>query len=192
MSRVVIIQGPTTNYSQLKNKWGDNLIWSTWKGEESHYSDQDEVIFNIIPNQKGTQNVNLQKISTLSGLYKAKELGYTRAVKTRSDLYPTNYSKLTSLFKKGLNITFFHNHRQGYYVDYIFEGNIDLLIKCFSFEDTTPFYAEQVITKNINKIYSKQNIYYYGNLLNKNNDLFWIKKNLYLSNYNSIPKFITK
>lgn len=183
MNRAVIIQGPTTNYTQLKESWGSHIIWSTWKGNESHYSDQDNTIFNSFPDKAGTQNVNYQKISTLEGLKKAKQLGYTRAIKTRSDLYPTNYSKLASLFKEGLNVTFFHNNRDGYYIDYIFEGDIDLLIQCFSFTNITPSYAEQTITEQINRVYSKKDIHYYGGLLNKDNDLFWIKNNIYLSSY---------
>jgi len=191
MNRAVIIQGPTTNYNQLKYKWGNNIIWSTWEGEEKYYSNKDEVVFNPMPNQKGFKNTNLQKISTLGGLYRAKELGYSRAVKTRSDLYPTDYVKLISLFKEGLNVTFFHNHRDGYYVDYIFEGEIDKLIKCFSFTNINPPYTEQVITEEINKVYSKENIHYYGKFLNKDNDLFWIKKNIYLSSYNKFrPNYI--
>lgn len=189
MERAVIIQGPTTNYVELKDKWGAHIIWSTWEGNEPHYSDQDNVIFNPIPSKRGTQNVNLQKISTLSGLEKAKQLGYTRAVKTRSDLYPTDYNKLVSLFKEGLNVTFFHNHRDGYYVDYIFEGDIDLLIQCFSFNNINPLYAEQIITKQIDKVYPKKNIHYYGKSLTRDNDLFWIKNNVYLSTYSNDPKF---
>jgi len=191
MSRAVVIQGPTTNYDELKEKWGPNIVWSTWKGSESYYLDQDNVIYSKPPIENGTCNVNLQKISTLNGLKKAKQLGYTRAVKTRSDLYPTDYYKLVSLFKEGLNVTFFHNHKEGYYVDYIFEGDIDLLIQCFSFNDINPSYAEQTITKQINKIYPKKDICYYGKFLNKSNDLFWIKNNIYLSTYSNDPKFLT-
>ena len=190
MSRAVVIQGPTTNYDELKEKWGPNIVWSTWKGSESYYLDQDNVIYSKPPIENGTHNVNLQKISTLNGLKKAKQLGYTRAVKTRSDLYPTDYYKLVSLFKEGLNVTFFHNYKDGYYVDYIFEGDIDLLIQCFSFTNITPSYPEQIITKQINKVYSKKDIHYYGKFLNKSNDLFWIKNNLYLSSYITFPKFL--
>ena len=190
MNRAVVIQGPTTHYDQLKSKWGSNLVWSTWEGDELNYSSLDNVIFSQIPTQTGNRNVNLPKISTLNGLKKAKQLGYTRAIKTRSDLYPTNYNKLVSLFKEGLNVTFFHNHRDGYYVDYIFEGDVDLLIQCFSFTNITPLYAEQAITEQINKIYSKKDINYYGRFLNKENDLFWSKNNLYLSSYNSDKNFL--
>lgn len=186
MKRAVIIQGPTTDYSTLKDKWGSDIIWSTWKGEESHYSDNDIVIFNDIPNDKGRVNVNLQKISTINGLKKAKELGYTRAIKTRSDLHPTNFNKFISLFKEGLNIPFFHD--KGYYIDYIYEGDIDLLIKCFSFNNIWPSYPEQTITEQINKVYTKENIHYYGNFLNSKNDLYWIKRKLFLSSYISTPE----
>ena len=42
----IIIQGPSDNIEELKKKWvGYNLIWSTWKGNEEKYNDNDIVIF---------------------------------------------------------------------------------------------------------------------------------------------------
>ena len=103
METCVIIQGPTVcdNVSMNKQSWkGYPIIFSTWEGSDmSCYQPTDLIILNEYPEEKGVKNLNLQIISTLSGLYKAKELGFKRAIKWREDFYPTNPSELLKLFK---------------------------------------------------------------------------------------------
>ena len=91
MKRVIIIQGPSSNVLELKKAWlGYDIIWSTWFGEENNYNENDIVVYSDKPNESGVGNLNLQLITTHSGLIKAKELGYDRAFKWRSDMIPTN------------------------------------------------------------------------------------------------------
>ena len=59
----IVIQGPSNNVTLLKQNYSNSnvtLIFSTWKGEESKYDENDIVIFNDIPVEKGTQNVMMQ------------------------------------------------------------------------------------------------------------------------------------
>ena len=71
----LIIQGPSVNVNILKDKYKNmniQIIFSTWEGEESKYNENDIVIFNKMPKEKGIQNVMLQQLSTYNGLLKAK------------------------------------------------------------------------------------------------------------------------
>jgi hypothetical protein len=71
----LIIQGPSVNVNILKDKYKNmniQIIFSTWEGEESKYNENDIVIFNKMPKERGIQNVMLQQLSTYNGLLKAK------------------------------------------------------------------------------------------------------------------------
>ena len=73
----IVVQGQSKHVRLMKKHLtGHNVIYSAWTGEESEYSDKDIVIFNEIPKHSGPANFNFQKISTTSGLKKAKELGF--------------------------------------------------------------------------------------------------------------------
>ena len=46
----IIIQGPSSNIPELKEAWdGFDLIWSTWKGDEDYYHENDIVVYNTNP-----------------------------------------------------------------------------------------------------------------------------------------------
>jgi hypothetical protein len=128
---VIIVQGSNIYVEQIKEALTDlNVIFSTWVGEEEKYCKNDNVIFNEIPNYSGPANLNYQKVSTLSGLKKAKELGYNRALKLRGDIIPTNINELIKLFNNNsLNFLCWHCHEvypncPGYLIDYLMSGNI--------------------------------------------------------------------
>jgi hypothetical protein len=160
-------------------------------GEEEKYSENDDVIFNEIPSYSGPANLNYQKVSTLSGLKKAKELGYDRALKLRGDIIPTNINELIKSFDNdSLNFLCWHCHEvypncPGYLIDYLMSGKIDYLIELWDIEDmswcTVPeiHLTQQYISKLINRV----NIKYFLPELNPNNDLFWIKRGVNLSSY---------
>ena len=107
----LIIQGASDYVTILKEKYKNmdiQIIFSTWEGEESKYNENDIVIFNKMPIERGIQNVMLQQLSTYNGLLKAKEMGFENAIKIRSDAYFTDlsyfltneidYNKLNFLF----------------------------------------------------------------------------------------------
>lgn len=182
----IVIQGPSNNVEELKKAWvGYNLIWSTWFGEESKYGGNDIVIFNNKPIETGIGNIKLQQITTVKGVEKAKELGYNRVFKWRSDMIPTNPNELIKLLSDGVNILFFHNQlpdRIGSYVDYVMESNTETMISIWDFTEIHAEHAEAIITSNIHKKNIK-NINLFGGCLNNDNDIIWLKRNIHLKDY---------
>ena len=199
----LIIQGASNNVDIIKEKYKNTniqIIFSTWEGEENKYNENDIVLFNKIPDEKGIQNIMLQQLSTYNGLIKAKELGFKNAIKIRSDMYFTdidtylknniNYSKINFLY-------FLNYYRNGgpdkksnfykYFCDYLQISNIDNLLKMwnFKYDHNNTFYAEQLITKHIFNTFNIQDIAFIGNYLTDNCDIFWISRKLYLSNLNN-------
>ena len=79
---VVIIQGATVcdNIEKLKNDWESfPIIFSTWDdGPVYCYDDSDVVLFNKRPETVAVGNLNLQRVSSLNGFMKAKEMGYKK------------------------------------------------------------------------------------------------------------------
>jgi hypothetical protein len=200
----IVIQGPSNNVTLLKQNYSNSnlpLIFSTWKGEESKYDENDIVIFNDIPVEKGTQNVMMQQHSTYMGLLKAKELGFMYAIKIRSDSYFTNvnnfikdidYNKLNFLF----HLNYFRNDNNLYYnylCDYCQISNIDLLLKCWNFKYEDCDYSEALFTKHIFQNINLNLLNFIGNKLIKDtNDIVWTKHNLYLSTLNTEINYKTE
>lgn len=193
----LIIQGLSGNVKKLKEKYnGSNIkiIFSTWEGEEGNYNKDDIVIYNKYPKNRGIQNIMLQKISTYNGLLKAKELGYKYAIKIRSDMYFTNIDKFIkcNIDYNKLNFLFFldyyrHDHKKyyKYFCDYIQISSVDNLLKMWDFTYKDVNYAEELITFFVIKYFTKDQINFIGNLLNKDNDIYWIKNKFYLSSLNN-------
>jgi len=185
MNRCVVVQGPTnfTNVLNIKKHWKNiPIVYSTWEGSDtSCYSTSDIVVLNKIPTNRGVQNLNLQKISSLNGILKAKELGFTRVIKWREDMYPTNSSEFLKLLKlESINFLAFMNHLHGYFTDYFIEGDVDILVDIFENIDINVPYPEYAITKRIleNDI---TDINFVGNSLTIDNDIIWTKRQKKLS-----------
>ena len=189
---VIIVQGLSSNVENIKKSLsGYDIIFSTWIGEETKYVESDIVIFNEIPEYKGPANLNLQKISTMSGLIKAKQLGYKRALKLRSDIIPTNINNFYDLINNNsLNFLCWHCHEvypncSGYLIDYLMSGNIDDLIKLWDINDMTWCSVPEIhITQQyIINLMSSVKINYFLDNLNFDNDLIWLKNGIRLSSY---------
>lgn len=195
---VVIVQGASSHVTKQKESLRDaNVIFSTWIGEESKYTNDDIVLFNQKPSYLGPCNLNLQKQSTLAGLFKAKEMGFTRALKIRSDLTTTNYNQLFNLIdNEDLNFLCWHHHEvypkcPGYLVDYLMSGKIDDLIKLWEINDMSKCKVPEIILTEqyINKLMNSVEISYFLPKLNGDNDLHWLKNNLMLSSYQANNKY---
>jgi len=188
----IIIQGPSNNVDELRNAWGGyNLIWSTWEGEESKYNNSDVVIFNEMPNEEGVGNIKLQQLTTNKGVEKAKELGYKRVFKWRSDMIPTNPKKLLEILTDGVNILFLHNQlpdRPSAYVDYVMESDVDTMASIWDFNESVSTHAEAIITSNINRK-NITNICLFGGCLDDDNDIVWLKRDIYLKDYKQYKIF---
>ena len=146
----VVVQGQTyPSYVDLvRESWeGYQIIFSTWDNtDKSHYREDDIVIYNPIPDNPGTKNLNLQKISTINGFLKARELGWDRALKSRSDFVTTTADGLFSLFdKKKLNL---HAYWDGYINDFYMEGEIDDILTLFDV-DANGNFPEWKLTKQL-------------------------------------------
>jgi len=197
----LIIQGASNNVDIIKEKYKNTnikIIFSTWEGDESKYNENDIVLFNKIPQEKGIQNVMLQQLSTYNGLIKVKELGFKKAIKIRSDSYFTNIDSFlkNKIDYNKINFLYFLDYYRtdgpdkisniyNYFCDYIQISNIDNLLKLWDFKYKNSSYAEQLITNHIFNTFNRQEIAFLGNYLTKNCDIFWISRKLYLSNLNN-------
>lgn len=186
----IVVQGPSLYVKEVKNAWKDykqDIIFSTWVGSENEYDSDDIVIFNKFPKYAGHWNLNYQKISSYNGLLKAKELGYSWAIKIRSDYLPTNAKEFLKILKPDkINVLLWHYTEfllnrfptfKGYITDHLVAGPIDELIEMWNFKQNLCS-AQTVITWSyIKKLSKKIGIYYFLNDLNNENDLFYIKQN---------------
>ena len=146
----VVVQGQTyPNYVDLVRKsWeGYQIIFSTWDTtDKAYYKEDDIVIYNPVPSDKGVKNLNLQKISTINGFLKAKELGWDRALKSRSDFVTTTADGLFELFDRTkLNL---HGYWNGYINDFYMEGTIEDILTLFDVPAGGP-YPEWNLTKQL-------------------------------------------
>jgi hypothetical protein len=193
----LIIQGQSHHVNIIKEKYkysNIQMIFSTWEGEESKYDENDIVIFNKMPIERGIQNVMLQQLTTYNGLLKAKELGFKNAIKIREDTYFTDLS----LFLKNdidynkLNFLYFldyhritgldkSNKSYKYFCDYIQISSVDNLLKMWDFKYEKCSYAEQLITKHVFNTFKKEEISFIGNYVTKDCDIYLISRKLYLS-----------
>jgi hypothetical protein len=190
----IIIQGLTNeNYlRQIKEAYKNStiqLIFSTWKGEEKKYNKNDIVIFNDIPKEKGKQNVMLQQLSTYNGLLKAESLGFKYAIKIRSDAYFTNIEKFLkcNINLNKLNFIYFIDHFRmdihkqfQYFYDFCQISTITKLLKMWNFQYEKCNYSEELTTKHILKTFKKNDVSIIGDYLTKDNDIYWINRDVSL------------
>ena len=131
MSRCIIVQGQTNAeyVKQIKESFkGNHIIFSTWEGTDTDiYDEWDVVLYNPIPADKGIKNLNLQRVSSLKGFLKGKEMGFKRVLKWRSDFICANGEELLKLFPED-KISFYAWHRDNYITDFFMEGDIDDII----------------------------------------------------------------
>jgi hypothetical protein len=175
MKRCIIVQGPaySNSIAQIRECWkGYDIIYSTWKGYEGLHAEDEITIYSDIPHSNGIKNLNYQKVSTLAGLNMAKELGYDRALKWRSDMWTNNAEGLLSKFTDGYNTLFWHEQNDGYLSDYWMEDTIDNLIKIWDIEPNGAF-PERVITNRIEQLGLMNRVNLLISELNKDIDIFW-------------------
>lgn len=186
----IIIQGASKYVQEVKYAWRhfkDDLIFSTWKGEENEYDINDIVIFNEIPDISGPFNFNYQKTSTYNGLLKAKELGYTHALKIRSDYLPTNATEFINLLELDkLNFLMWdytsflwldYPTLNGYIDDHFSFGKIDNMLKLWNIDNIFCHSPEIILTWSYISKLKDVELNFILNNLNENNDLYYIKFN---------------
>ena len=191
---VILVQGQSNNVELQKERWvGFDVIFSTWKGCETLYSNGDVVLFNEKPSDSGPANINYQTISTTNGLQLAKEMGYTHLLKIRDDIVPsnsTNFCKLLDLDK--LNFLAWHRHEvypncPGYLVDFLMGGPIDSMIDLWNIQSNFCNVPEIILTWNYIQKCNKIGINYLLNGINSDtNELHWVKNGINISNYKAL------
>ncbi len=122
----IVIQGPilkTEDFTLETVKMyvqmftGTRIIVSTWATEDAEYLKKIEALGAIvIPNPKpavaGTQNMNMQIVSTRAGINKARELGAEFVLKTRTDQRVYNPNSLSFLYNTLLRFPVATNFKQ--------------------------------------------------------------------------------
>ena len=181
----VVVQGQTypSYIDSVRRGWeGYQIIFSTWDTtDKSHYREDDIVIYNPIPSDCGTKNLNLQKVSTINGFLKARELGWDRALKARSDFSTTTADGFFELFDKTkLNL---HGYWDGYINDFYMEGTIDDILTLFDVPISGP-YPEWNLTRKLydSKLNEKSNCIVNRLEFNKA-DIKWEKMGYWFSSH---------
>lgn len=177
----LIIQGPTDYLDETNLLEYPNKVISTWVGQKYY----NEGIYSELPRNYGPQNINLQKISTLNGLLRAKELGATSAIKIRSDISITPLNGVELLSEERISFLCYHNYHGGYYVDYMMGGPIDDMIKLWTFDVNNEF-PERQIYNNYNKLFNKSPQFVLGALA-QTSKIFWHKNSKLINDYLSDP-----
>lgn len=193
----IVVQGPSNSIEGHKLAWkGFQIIFSTWKDQESNYEPSDVVVYNDMPEDSGPGNYNLQKITTLSGLMKAKELGFEHAIKIRQDLFPTDSLKFCSLLSESkFNFLCWYAHKdihpkfKGYLVDYIMSGPIDMMINLWNNTEWNYSVSELILTHRFFNFFNELDTCYFLDKLDASNDLFWNKYKIHLSTYSQHEGF---
>jgi hypothetical protein len=221
----VVLQGPTTYCQQIIPLYSgiSNVVWSMWDDEPQ---DNIEFIKKHIPvvlNKKplfpGYLNVNMQTVSTLSGIKYLQERGVTEMLKTRGDIHISNVSKLLSLLK-GREAAFMVICKEGTRPDLYYElvyrhyshdypdnfctyGTTENMYNAFNFyvESLSPIPAESLITYylllgkgidfNLNYDYLINNgiSFFMNDLLENDIEILWLKKNESLVTWHSDKRY---
>lgn len=180
-----VIQGPATHVDKtVSSVYPFSYLYSTWKEDKEKVSNIKDVIFNEKPASSGIGNLFYQQTTTLNGLIKAKNLGFKKCVKLRSDFILNNPIELIKIFNRKLNLFFWHDYNGGYFADYIMAGKVDILIELWKRTEGSYSFAEQMINENFsNMLLPQEDIKFFLYEINESNDIFWSKYNKYLSSY---------
>jgi hypothetical protein len=196
---IILIQGASSNVREQKYMWKSHkVLFSTWKGSEHNYDSSDCVIFNDPPLDPGPINFWFQQVSTINGLKKAQEMGYKHCLKIRSDMIPTNPTALVdSLDKEKLNFLCWDGHEvypkcDGYLIDFLMSGPIETMIELWNINTAFCVVPEIMLTWNYIKNCKCFPKTYFLDKLDENNDLYWIKRNIFLSSYKKDSRFSNK
>jgi hypothetical protein len=184
----VVVQGPINIEALPKIKEcfrGYQLIHSCWEGNDTSLFDEtDIVLINKIPNDSGPGNYLFQRENTLRGLDKAEELGWTRALKWRSDMWCTNVDGLWDMFESDkLNLYYWVEHISGYITDFFMEGDISDIKTLFSSEVPNYRYkhTEFILTLMLFTTGLYRKTVFMGSKLNPNCDVYWAKRKCWFS-----------
>jgi len=192
----IVVQGsPNINYlSRIKETFsGYQLVHSCWEGDDVGMFDNDDiVVVSEKPDDFGNGNFYLQKKSTIEGMKRAKELGWNRALKWRSDMWCRNGDKLFEKFDEySLNLYYWVEKPNGYIMDFFMEGQCDDIITLFDTELSKEGYnyPEFAITNTFFKNGLDKKAKFIGKLINRECDIYWPKHKLWFSEHKKVNWF---
>lgn len=170
-----------------------NVVFSCWSNNNLDFGDY-HVTKNEEPSDSQIGNLIKQSKSILYGCDLAKNMGFKRALKIRGDMFIKNkISFIDSINNDKLNFFSWHfcdsvPNSKGYIVDYFMSGKLEDIEFLWSVNLSLGYpIAEQYITHNFLKLLKEKDLKYnfIFDKINQDNDVFWSKKNTYLSTYKS-------
>jgi hypothetical protein len=191
----VVIQGSVNGdiLPKIRKSFeGYQLIHSCWDGDDtSHFNESDIVVVNKKPEDVGPGNFYLQRKTTIEGMKMAKELGWNRALKWRSDLWVVGDLWSTFDFNK-LNLYFWVKELNGYLCDFFMEGDIDDIITLYD-TDIPKWkwnYPEFGITLQMFKNGLDTKVKLMGSELGNGVDIRWEKNDIWFSVHKGIDWYV--
>ncbi len=192
----VVVAGPMNYRLEMQGamRGYPNVVYSTWKDDIDVPLLTHAVLSEPFKDtHKG--NFNRQRVTSLAGAEYAADRGASFILKIRSDMIPTNFLKFISLldFSKP-NYLSYHNHDGGYLVDYVVGAPTNLYFDLWNTagkpQDT---FTEALLMRQYKEVQVKNpgmtcNMML-GGLVHRDNDLHWIKNNLFISSYKTDPLF---
>jgi len=195
----IVIEGRTTfqknvieHYKNIKN----NIIISTLDNENIDIYKQNNfcICHNKIPEHSGYANLNYQVTNVYNGIIKAEKMGFKYVMKIRSDMFISDTVKFIDMLEKNKEIIYFpayHNWDGGYFVDYIMFGHIDNMKSIWNLDFSTKnIFPERQINDNISKNLKGKTAKAFLPIIYKYFTCFWIKKNIFLNDYEKDKLFI--
>jgi hypothetical protein len=122
----IVIQGPTNYYKEVVPIYKDipNIVWSTWEDEPieniEFIKQHMDVVLCQKPSFPGYLNINMQTVSTTTGIKYLQEKGVTEILKTRGDIVITNLNTLLEVLK-GKEMAFLAICKEGARTDLYYE-----------------------------------------------------------------------
>ena len=87
MNLGIVIQGPPLSLDlnrRMRDRFGNNIVFSTWKGKEEYFESSDHVVFSHLPENRGPMNLNCQKILTICNSVRIVILSTTKKFDQKS------------------------------------------------------------------------------------------------------------
>jgi hypothetical protein len=194
MKRCILIQGPTDRLHIQENKkcWKNyDIIFSTWvDSDKTAYDTTDTILYNEYPISSHPNNWGLQRVSTLNGIVLAKELGYDRVLKWRSDFKTNNAKNLLNLFDiDKFNFYSFIDQRGGYITDFFMEGNINEMYNIFNTAEGGEF-PERILTTRVYELGLDKKSNFICNSLNAESNIYWHKYSYWFTENIPQPQYL--
>lgn len=189
----IIVQGPVTYYKEIikiYNTFKKNVIISTTDKDKNLLDpliyNGFTVLINELSKVPGKANFNNQVKNTLTGIKKAKEMGFDYVLKIRADIFINDIVKFINLLNTNkIYFSAYHNHDGGYLCEHMLFGETDFMLSLWdiplSYSSLPP---ETQLTNKYHEINDGREIdFLFPILYNENIGAYWAKYNMFLNDY---------